>query len=164
MLRFDFDYCAGNRSWPMDFLLLRLKRYGAFDACLLIGALVLFAINEHAIKPVVSGAELAAGYSFAKLLLLGYFNDFLGGVAFLAYTNLLLALVRPRWMIRRLPVAVVYIFLCGLFWEYVAPLVVPDSVSDPWDVFAYCVGAVAYWGILLGFRHAKRVQRNRGAS
>ena len=142
----------------MHLLVLRLKKYGAFDACLLVAALALFAVNEHLVKPVALGAvladgmfagneALAAGFSFMKAVVLGHLNDFLGGIAFLAYTNLLIALVQPRYRIRRFYVAMIFIFCCGLFWEYAAPLFVPDSVSDLWDVLAYCLGGAAYWAI-----------------
>lgn len=150
----------------MHLLVLRLKKYGAFDACLLVAALALFAINEHLVKPaalstafasgvLANGGALAAGFSFAKAVVLGHLNDFLGGFAFLAYTNLLIALVQPRYRICRFSVALAYIFCCGLFWEYAAPLFVPDSVSDPWDVLAYCMGGAAYWGACIVRRHAR---------
>lgn len=142
----------------MHLLVLRLKKYGALDACLFVAALALFAVNEHLIKPAVLGAASAssslaeggsaAGFSFAELIILGHFNDFLGGLAFMAYTNLLISLVEPRFRIRNPFIGVVYIFCCGLFWEYAAPLFVPDSVSDPWDVFAYCLGGATYWAIM----------------
>lgn len=142
----------------MHLLVLRLKRHGAFDACLFMGALVLFAVNEHLVKPAVLGAAPASeslaegasavGFSYVELIILGYFNDFLGGLAFMAYTNLLISLVQPRYRIRNPLIGIAYIFCCGLFWEYAAPLFVSDSVSDPWDVLAYCLGAVLYWAIV----------------
>ena len=54
----------------MHLLVLRLKRYGAVDACLFMGALVLFAVNEHLAKPAVlsvvsAGDSLAEGASAA---------------------------------------------------------------------------------------------------
>lgn len=142
----------------MHLLVLRLKKYGAIDAGLFVGALALFAANEYLIKPVVLGAVSvgglpadggpAAGLSFVELIILGHFNDFLGGLAFMAYTNLFISLVEPRFRIRNPFIGVAYIFCCGLFWEYAAPLFVPDSVSDPWDVLAYCLGGAAYWAIM----------------
>ena len=33
--------------------------------------------------------------------------------------------------------AVAFLLLCGLFWEYVSPLLIPGSVSDPLDLLAY---------------------------
>ena len=173
MLRVYSNYCAGHRPWLMHLLVLRLKRYGAVDACLFMGALVLFAVNEHLVKPAVLGAApaseslaegaSAAGFSFVELIVLGHFNDFLGGIAFMAYTNLLISLVQPRYRIRNPLIGSAYIFCCGLFWEYAAPLFVPDSVSDPWDVLAYCLGAGMYW-VIMGAKqmirkHAKSAQK-----
>lgn len=131
----------------MDFRILRLDGRGRFDALVLVGALALFALNEHAVKPAIEGAPLCAdaGLTIVELVIRGYFNDFLGGLAFLAYANLLMAFVRPRCRIRRLSVTLAFIAACGLFWEYVAPLFVPGSVSDPWDVLAYCLGGATYW-------------------
>ena len=33
-----------------------------------------------------------------------------------------------------------YLLGCGLFWEYVTPLYLPRSVSDPWDILAVWLG------------------------
>ena len=74
-------------------------------------------------------------------------NDFIGGIAFLAYTNVLLALVKPDKMIKSPLVALAFIFGCGLFWECAAPLFVPGSVGDPLDLASYVLGGCAYWTI-----------------
>jgi len=36
----------------------------------------------------------------------------------------------------------------GLFWEYGAPLLRSDTVSDPIDILAYMLGGYIYWFIL----------------
>ena len=41
---------------------------------------------------------------------------------------------------------------CGLFWEYVTPLYLPCSVSDPWDVLAVWLGGM---GMLLCLRRRR---------
>lgn len=128
----------------MDFRFLRLRGSARFDAIALLTALLLFVLNEHIVKPCIWSASPDADFTFIELVQVGYFNDFLGGLAFLAYTNLLIDLVRSRYRIQRLFIAISYIAACGLFWEYVAPLFVPNSVSDPWDVLAYCLGGAAY--------------------
>lgn len=75
-----------------------------------------------------------------------YFDDFMGGTLFLAYTNVFLAtqgkLISKLWM------CLGYMFLVGLFWEYWTPLVKKDSVSDVGDLISYLFGAVLYWGLL----------------
>ena len=115
----------------------------------------LFAVNEYAIKPALPAVEPEAGYSFIELVMLGYFNDVLGGLAFMAYTNLLISLVQPRYRVRNPLLGVAYIFLCGLFWEYASPLFRPDAVADPWDLLAYCTGAVLYWTVVTAWEMAR---------
>ena len=90
---------------------------------------------------------IAPDASLPSLLVHNHLNDFLGGIACLGYTNLLLDLVRPSIRIRKLPVCLAYIFACGLFWEYLAPSFVPGSVGDPLDLIAYVCGSAAYWCI-----------------
>ena len=38
--------------------------------------------------------------------------------------------------------------LCGLFWEYVSPLLISGSVSDPLDLLAYLAGGLAVLPLL----------------
>ena len=38
--------------------------------------------------------------------------------------------------------------VCGLFWEYITPLYLPRSVSDPWDILAVLLGGAAILPIL----------------
>ena len=66
----------------------------------------------------------------------------------MAYTNLLISLVRPEVRFKKLAVIAVYIFLCGLFWEGVAPQFIANSVGDPLDILSYLIGAVLYWACL----------------
>ena len=114
----------------------------AFDACVLAACCILFYSNNLMLKQVI-----APDASLPSLLVHNHLNDFLGGIAFLGYTNLLLGLVRPSARFRKLPVCLAYIFACGLFWEYLAPFFVPGSVGDPLDLIAYVCGSAAYWCI-----------------
>lgn len=88
---------------------------------------------------------IAPDATLLSLLVHNHLNDFLGGIAFLGYTNLLLDLVRPCARICKLPFCLGYIFLCGLFWEYLAPAFVPNSIGDPLDLIAYTCGGGTYW-------------------
>ena len=36
----------------------------------------------------------------------------------------------------------------GLVWEVGAPMVVPGSVGDFWDIIAYMIGGFIYWFII----------------
>lgn len=75
----------------------------------------------------------------------GQGNDYLAGMAFMAYTNLLFDVVRPSCRIARPLTCAVYILGCGLVWEYVIPIFIAHSVSDPWDLLAYLLGSMTYW-------------------
>ena len=113
-----------------------------FDLVVLAFCFAGFYGNEHGLKPF---AVAAFPGSPATYLVQCHLNDFLGGAAFLAYTNLLLDLVRPDMRIRRLTTSLVYLFFCGLFWEYAAPLFIKASTADPLDLVAYMTGAATYW-------------------
>lgn len=120
---------------------MRVDRALVIDAAVLGAALVLFCLNNQVIKEALAG-------TFAGDFFKNYFNDVLGGIAFLAYTNIVVGLVRPTLRLRRLASIAAYLFLCGLFWEYAAPLFVAGSVSDPWDIVCYVVGGVGYGAAL----------------
>ena len=67
-------------------------------------------------------------------------------MAFAAYLNLVISL--SRWPERRLCKPLQFILaglLCGLAWEGIAPLVLPDSTGDWLDVAAYVLGMLTYW-------------------
>lgn len=113
-----------------------------FDAVVLAVCFAGFCGNEFAFKSFVAGAFPGSAVAYVAQC---HLNDFLGGAAFLAYTNLLFDLVRPDMRIRRIANCLGYILICGFFWEYLAPLVVKPSVADPLDMVAYALGAAAYW-------------------
>lgn len=102
----DHDHRVRHLPRPVYVCLLRLRTYGRADALVLAVSLGVYALNELVAKPLLlghaagSGIEPGAAAAIA-LLLKNHFNDFLGGVAFLAYVNLLFALVKPDRMIRR---------------------------------------------------------------
>ena len=67
-----------------------------------------------------------------------HFNDFLAGIAILAYINLMLSLSKYRDItIATFPRGIGVSFACAMLWEYILPLVFPHGVSDPLDVLAY---------------------------
>lgn len=118
---------------------LRFERKGLrFDAGALLSGFLLYELNNLALKPL-------AMPGVAGIFLGGHLNDVVCGMAFMAYTNLLFDLVRPRLRQERLAVIAPYILACGLFWEYVAPLLLKPSTSDPWDVLCYVLGGSLYW-------------------
>ena len=79
--------------------------------------------------------------SYRLLFLINHFNDFLAGILFPAYVNILLAFCGKRmkgWLI-----PLIVILIVGLFWEYVTPLY-HQCVSDPKDILAYVSGTLVY--------------------
>lgn len=111
-----------------------MKKYG-FAAGTIMG---LYALNRFVLLPRADG--------LLHRLLSGYFADFLAGgmMIVLLFTALHLAhrkLPRP-WHCLALAL------VCGLFWEYITPLYLPRSVSDPWDILAVLLGGAAILPIL----------------
>lgn len=148
-MRVDSDHRVRHLPRPVSVCLLRLRTYGRTDALILAASLGVYALNEFIAKPLLLGCAAGgeagpSAISAIALLLKNHFNDFLGGVAFLAYVNLLFALVKPGRMITRAAPALALIFCCALFWECAAPLFVPDSVGDPLDLLAYLLGGTLY--------------------
>ena len=81
-----------------------------------------------------------------RRLLAGYAADFLAGGMML-----LLLMTVLRLAGRRLPgpvLSLLFCLCCGLFWEYVTPLYLYRSVSDPWDVAAVVLGGACWLPLL----------------
>ncbi len=118
------------------------QRAVTMDIVILILCATAFYANSYIVIPhfLSDDTENILAYLFQC-----HFNDCLGGIAFLAYVNLLISLVKPEVRFKKLTSMLVFILLCGLFWEYVAPLFVTGSVSDLLDLVAYIAGAFAYW-------------------
>lgn len=72
-----------------------------------------------------------------------YFNDIVGSIAFIAYCNILFEYKLYNHL--KLNQIIVLLFFCGLFWEYIAPIFISYSVSDPFDIIAYMLGGCIYW-------------------
>ena len=116
-----------------------MKKYG-FAAGAIMG---LYALNRFVLLPRADG--------LLHRLLSGYFADFLAGGMMLVLLFAVLHLAHrkpPRpWYCLALALA------CGLFWEYITPLYLPRSVSDPWDILAVLLGGGC---ILPGLYHLEK--------
>lgn len=129
---------SGSRIGCPNYFCTLLTRERRGDLICIGVSLALYAVNQQ-IKYQVEVPLVGD-------LLRCHFNDYLGGLAFAAYLNLILSF--SRWPEKRLkkPVGFVAVgALCGLFWEGVAPLVLPNSTGDPLDVIAYILGMLTYW-------------------
>ena len=114
-----------------------MKKYG-FAAGAIMG---LYALNRFVLLPRADG--------LLHRLLSGYFADFLAGgmMIVLLFAALRLAHRKPPRPWHCLALALV----CGLFWEYITPLYLPRSVSDPWDIVAVLLGGGCILPILYDY-------------
>ena len=81
-----------------------------------------------------------------NILIQNHLNDVLAGVLLLCYINALsIVSNQPKLIVTRLSTVALITLSSGLFWEYITPLYLSKSVSDPLDVIAYIVGGVLYW-------------------
>ena len=74
-----------------------------------------------------------------------HLNDLLVMGVMLPYSNALIRYCRaPEWQLLGWRRVLPFTLVGGLFWEYIAPLYVPWSITDPWDIAAFLTGAAAY--------------------
>ena len=112
----------------------RIRRYFALNLVIVDSILFLLSITGYLLNRFWFS-------SYKLLFLINYFNDFLAGILFPAYVNILLAFYGRRmkgWLI-----PLIIILIAGLFWEYVTPLY-HQCVSDPKDIVAYMSGTLIY--------------------
>lgn len=103
-----------------------MKRY-----CLPIAAIaILYACNRFVLVPLTDNRLLA-----------WYGADFLAGGLMLCILNALLAATKQPPLARLLP-GTAFLLGCGLFWEYITPLYLARSVSDPRDLLAVWLGGM----------------------
>lgn len=91
--------------------------------------------------------------NYIDVPILGYIckchlNDLLGGIVFCAYVNVILIKSNKKTLTKYWELFIM-IFSVGIIWEYVFPLILSYSVSDPFDVIFYILGATVYYFINL---------------
>lgn len=118
------------------------RQWLAMDAGMLIVCAILFYLNRLFLIDAV--AALWPGTAIAYISTC-HLNDFIGGFAFMCYVNLLLDLIKPQARFKSPLAILIFISMCGLFWEYAAPAFIAESVSDPIDVLSYTLGGLVYW-------------------
>lgn len=126
---------------------MRLKRKQKKDLFYFVVPLLLFQVNEL-IKMDVENPIM--GY-----LLRCHFNDYLGGISFAAYLNVILSL--SNWTSFQLSKVYHFLFaglFCGICWEVITPIFIQTSTGDFWDVVAYILGMLTYW--LVGVKLSSR--------
>ena len=81
-----------------------------------------------------------------------WFKDVFGASVFAAYTDLLICCCGKKY-IPQLSHILLLMLLSGFFWEVITPLYRSDTVGDPIDVIAYCLGGSIYcFAARLSFR------------
>lgn len=105
--------------------------------------LFLYYCNNHCFKTHSTG--------IINYVLRCHFNDYLCGMLFVAYSNIVL--LTRGYRIERLHHIILFCFIAGLFWEFVTPLFRSDSVGDWIDVVCYILGGLSYCGVINGKKH-----------
>ncbi len=103
-------------------------------AYILLIIVLLYYINNFFLKQHTSG--------ILNYIFVCHFNDYLGGIIFLTYTNTIL--YTSGKLIYKLRDIIVYCLCIGIFWEYIAPLLKSSSVTDWKDVLCYIFGGISY--------------------
>lgn len=94
----------------------------------------LYLINRR-VRTMAGGA--------AGFFLRCYFNDIVGSITFMSLVNIVLLFLGFRGITDLLRTEGL-LLAAGLFWEYGAPLLRSDTVSDPFDILAYMLGGLLY--------------------
>ena len=93
------------------------------DSILIVASGLLYALNNLLIKRITTG--------IVGCFFIGYFNDLICPLLFLPYVNFMVYFLNKRivniWHI------LLICFLCGIVWEWIAPLLKPNSVTDIFD-------------------------------
>ncbi|MGN0638202.1 MAG: hypothetical protein ACI4J0_07500 [Huintestinicola sp.] len=85
-----------------------------------------------------------------------YFNDIAGSITFMSLANIFLMFLGSQGIVKPLHIEALLLG-AGLFWEYGAPLIRSDTVSDPVDILAYLLGGVIYWLVAVRPVHFKKM-------
>ena len=108
-----------------------------FEVVVFILTAFIYFFNNFVLKEISTGVS---NYFF-----ICYFNDLICPFGFVAYTNIMLFFINKK--IEKFYQILIFCFLCGLVWEFIAPLFKETSVTDPYDLLCYCIGGMMYWGI-----------------
>lgn len=103
---------------------------------------------------------------YLSYILRYHFNDYLAGIVFLAYLNIILAISKYKHIkVLKLSQVIFTGILIGTFWEYITPIYKSDSTSDIIDVICYVLGAISYKFIysfiLLRYKKRRKCNENK---
>ncbi|NLL31048.1 MAG: hypothetical protein GX258_08435 [Clostridiales bacterium] len=97
---------------------------------------ILFYINE--------GIKFKVDIPYLGYLLRNHYNDFLGGISFMALLNLILLFSKYN-KIKKLKLILLVALGCSIFWEVITPIFLVTSTGDFYDFIAYTLGFTLYW-------------------
>ena len=101
---------------------------------------ILYVLNNTVFKTNTTGQF--------KIFMVSYFNDLICPFWFLSYVNLLL-ITKGKEIIHLWKLLTICL-MSGFVWEFAAPLIKKESVTDPYDLVCYAIGTFTYWIILKG--------------
>ena len=116
---------------------LNLNNSRKVELLIIIATLLFYSLNKF--TPL---------FSFLPFdIAVNHFNDFLAGLLFPAYTNLVISYSKARKLLKvdTLPRIICLLLACSVIWEFVAPLFLPFSTGDLLDVACYLLGGIVYW-------------------
>ena len=118
------------------------------DICSAIVSIVLYLLNKNDFFYII---HLQGHSVIVDRILKNHFNDFLAGVLMCSYTHIILCLSKNKKYVRcfeKFTGLILFILICGTFWEYTPAFIKKNAVADILDVVAYVIGAIVYWAIL----------------
>jgi hypothetical protein len=86
---------------------------------------------------------LSEGFPFIR----NHLNDTMAMVVVLSCTSITLNISKIN-NISSLKLIIHMCAFCGILWEFVAPLIKPNSVTDYWDILCYYIGGLIYYLII----------------
>ena len=116
---------------------MKINKKIIFNLVLILFSASFYLLNNLLFKKISTGMLY---YFFT-----GYFNDLLCPLFFVSYVNIMLSFIQKS--ILKLPHILLFCFIAGLFWEFIAPLMKKTSVTDFFDLLCYCIGGFLYWAI-----------------
>ena len=124
-----------------------------FEIILVVATASFYFLNNFVFKEISTGVM--------HYFLACYFNDLICPIGFLAYMNIMLSLINKK--LEKIYQILIFCFVCGVVWEFIAPLLKESSVTDFYDLLCYCIGGVLYWTINIKiinrFKHEKKGEK-----
>lgn len=130
--------CPGNICFHRVMIkkLLKSLREFPLNGIICITVIVMYFANNLFFKQ-------HSGDGLLNYILVCHFNDTVGGLLFVSYTNILLN--TRHQMLERWSVILVFCLSAGVFWEFVTPIFRKNTTSDVIDVICYAIGGSIYW-------------------